>query len=331
MWIPSNQELGRHPKTRRAAKQLEVSQPAIIGHLHYLWWWALDFAQVGDLSEFDSAEIAEAAMWDGDPAMFIQALLDVGFLDRDSNVSETLRLHDWADYGGKMVEEKHRNAQRQQEYRDRKAAQKEAKKPRNNNVTVTSQLRNELDKKREEKSTEDNNISGGVRKLRAQEAPPPQSSKSPNGVIPEFAPYPATIAALREVCALPEHLPKRDFEELKRLLPQLAECGTNDEAVATAVRVRFGNESWPHKSPPRLSQILPEWKRQEVTAARIKASGGNNGTHETADERRERKREFERNLENERLSRIAEIGSQLNGTGGDHPSNAPRMLSHGKP
>ncbi|GIM48438.1 hypothetical protein DNHGIG_39870 [Collibacillus ludicampi] len=50
-WLKSHQEIARHPKTKRLAKALDISLPTAIGHLHLLWWWAMDFAKNGDLSK----------------------------------------------------------------------------------------------------------------------------------------------------------------------------------------------------------------------------------------------------------------------------------------
>jgi len=43
-WIESNQELARHPKAKKAARMLGISVPAVVGHLHFLWWWCLEYA-----------------------------------------------------------------------------------------------------------------------------------------------------------------------------------------------------------------------------------------------------------------------------------------------
>ncbi len=47
-WIESHQALGQHPKTIRLAAILGRAQmPTVVGHLHYLWWWAFDYARDG--------------------------------------------------------------------------------------------------------------------------------------------------------------------------------------------------------------------------------------------------------------------------------------------
>lgn len=97
-WIESHQELWRHPKTKKLARLLGVSVPTVVGHLHGIWYWALDFAQDGDLHQYDPEEIADAALWEGDPGQFIEALVAAGYLDQ---TDDGLSLHDWYDYAGR--------------------------------------------------------------------------------------------------------------------------------------------------------------------------------------------------------------------------------------
>jgi hypothetical protein len=93
-WVESHQELGRHPKTRKLARSLGISVPCAVGHLHFMWWWAMDFAQDGDLSRYDVEEIAEGGMWEGDASAFVAALVSAGFVEREG---ERQWLHDWGE------------------------------------------------------------------------------------------------------------------------------------------------------------------------------------------------------------------------------------------
>ena len=122
-WIESNQELGRHPKTRKLARLLDISVVTAVGHLHYLWWWALDFAQEGVLSKYDEYDIAEACMWEGDEKLFVDALIHAGFIDEKESI---LSIHDWYDYAGKLMERRQSDAERKREARNKQ------KKPSNN-------------------------------------------------------------------------------------------------------------------------------------------------------------------------------------------------------
>jgi hypothetical protein len=104
MYIPSHAALGNHPKLRRLARTLAVSRPAAVGHLHYLWWWSQEYAPDGDLSyqRYTAEDIADAAMWEGDAYTFVDALKTSGFVDDEDG---RLLLHDWAEYGGKIVQD----------------------------------------------------------------------------------------------------------------------------------------------------------------------------------------------------------------------------------
>ena len=75
-WIESHQDLDDHPKTRKAAQLLGLSIPAMVGHLHILWHWALKYAQDGDLTDYSESDIALGARWDGDGGRFVRALVD---------------------------------------------------------------------------------------------------------------------------------------------------------------------------------------------------------------------------------------------------------------
>lgn len=147
-WIPSHQTLRDHPKTRKAARTLDISIPTMIGHLQLLWWWALDYAENGDLSGYDNSEIADAAMWEGDPNEFVEALGTCGrpgapgFLAVCTDPEQctvTVQIHDWDDYAGVLISEREKNAARQKAYRNRhkpaSVPAKAAKPLRNGNVT----------------------------------------------------------------------------------------------------------------------------------------------------------------------------------------------------
>ncbi len=91
-WIESHQSLGRHPKLFRLASKLRINKAQAIGHLQYLWWWALDFAPTGNLSAFTSAEISAGAEWPGEPGPFHEALCDCVWIDPDGMIHDWLRI-----------------------------------------------------------------------------------------------------------------------------------------------------------------------------------------------------------------------------------------------
>jgi hypothetical protein len=110
-WIPSYQSVASHRKTLRLCALLGIRPPQAVGHLHILWHWALDNAGPdGDLGDCMDAEIAMAAMWDGDPSLFIEALIRARFLDLDEGGRR--RLHNWTLYGGKVADRRRRESDR---------------------------------------------------------------------------------------------------------------------------------------------------------------------------------------------------------------------------
>lgn len=99
-WIESHQSLRDHPKTKRLCGILRLDGSAVVGNLHYLWWWAIDYRMDGVLTGLNDTEIAEAAGYRGDSKSFVDALVKAGFLDRRDGV---LTIHDWRDYCGNLV------------------------------------------------------------------------------------------------------------------------------------------------------------------------------------------------------------------------------------
>jgi len=114
-WIESNQELGRHPKMKKLARLLSISWPEAVGYLHYLWWWALDFAQDGDLTKYEAGDIADAVLWQGEPTELVNALGEAGFLDKTED--GCLVIHDWFDYAGRLIEKREANRERMRKAR----------------------------------------------------------------------------------------------------------------------------------------------------------------------------------------------------------------------
>lgn len=126
-WIQSHQSLANHKKLLRLARELEITRVEAIGHLHLLWWWALDSASDGSLSDVTAEEIADIVQWRKDAKKFLNTLILCGFIDED------LSLHEWDTYGATYNKVKEASARRQ---RLRRKKLREASVTRD--VTVTS-------------------------------------------------------------------------------------------------------------------------------------------------------------------------------------------------
>lgn len=96
-WIESHQELSTHPKLFRLSALSGYDQDICIAKLHRLWWFALSYAEDGDLSRFSNAEIGYGVgISDKTRAeQFVSSLKEARWIDAD-----TCFVHDWLDYAG---------------------------------------------------------------------------------------------------------------------------------------------------------------------------------------------------------------------------------------
>lgn len=121
-WIKSEQALASHPKVHLLAKDLGISVPQAVGHLHLLWWWALDYADDGNLTRYRDF-IPSASQWVGDEDLFIISLIKHNWIDE---VEGKLVIHDWLDYTGALIETREKDAERKRKYRQSKNAKTSA-------------------------------------------------------------------------------------------------------------------------------------------------------------------------------------------------------------
>ncbi len=155
-YVEAHAGLRDHLKTKKVARLLGIPKVQVIGHMLCLWWWCQEYAQDGDLSNFDAADIADAAEYEGDPQMFVDALLNcgakggAGFLRYDSD--NALIINDWYQYGGKLFVQRAQSAERMRKKRERDSNKTDgyADVTRNEPVTVTHVT--PIDKIREDKN-----------------------------------------------------------------------------------------------------------------------------------------------------------------------------------
>jgi len=111
-WIESHQALGHHPKTLALASALNCTLPTAVGHLQYLWWWALDYAQDGVVKPPSKTLVVRACLWRGKPEKFWSALLEAGFIEPVGDLEGSVRIHDWTEYAGRLIEKRKKDADR---------------------------------------------------------------------------------------------------------------------------------------------------------------------------------------------------------------------------
>src|SRR5512139_454310 len=106
MWIESHQSIRNHPKIKKAARLAGINEFEMIGRVHCLWWWALDYAPDGDVSKYNTDDIESAVDWNGTPGAFYNALLQCGFNGHCGFLEEingSILIHDWHEYGGRLL------------------------------------------------------------------------------------------------------------------------------------------------------------------------------------------------------------------------------------
>jgi len=122
-WIKSEQALATHPKLLLLSKDIGVSVPQTVGHLHLLWWWALDYCQDGVLTKYREF-IPLAAQWEGEKELFIESLIKHGWLDlinlSEGSDEEDLVIHDWMDYTGNLIIVREKDRERKRKARTSK-------------------------------------------------------------------------------------------------------------------------------------------------------------------------------------------------------------------
>lgn len=114
-WIPVHQELLHHPKTKKMSRLLKISTPATIGHLVYLWHWAVNYAPDGNLNKYDAYDISEGSEWEGDPVEFLNSLISSRFI---VEINNQLHINDWNEYAGKFIKKAEKEADRKRKKRE---------------------------------------------------------------------------------------------------------------------------------------------------------------------------------------------------------------------
>ena len=109
-WIELHQELREHKKMFACAELLNLSKIQMVGTLVCLWLWALDNAQDGSLAGISEKTIARVCEYpEKKAAKLVSALNETGWLDK---TGDTLVIHDWYDYAGKLMERRIKDKER---------------------------------------------------------------------------------------------------------------------------------------------------------------------------------------------------------------------------
>ncbi len=106
-WIESHQQLLNHPKVMDLSAAMGWDVDVVIGKLHRLWWWCIDYAEDGDLRKHREGRIAAAMNVPvSDAKKLVKELVEAGWIDSEPY----LRIHDWWDYAGKYLQGRYKRS-----------------------------------------------------------------------------------------------------------------------------------------------------------------------------------------------------------------------------
>ena len=142
-WIQVEQNIINHKKTLRAIRLLNISKITLIGHLNFLWIWAIDNIPDGIFPKEDIIVIEDACLWEGEEGAFISALVKAGFIDE---CSTGFSIHNWDEYGGKYAEQRERRSEANKRYYENQKNLKKLNKTDLNNIKNTEKNLNATNK-----------------------------------------------------------------------------------------------------------------------------------------------------------------------------------------
>ena len=155
-WLQIDQTIRDHHKILDAADLLETTDAHVTGCLVLLWLWAIDNAPDGSFAGISDATITRAAKWSGEKDAFIDALTDVGLLDR---TPEGLAIHDWQDRAGNLIDRRRADAERKRRERAEKKAREASEhaedRPAGHLSDVRTQSRENQSRQKQENSRDE--------------------------------------------------------------------------------------------------------------------------------------------------------------------------------
>jgi hypothetical protein len=103
LWIELHSQVRHHPKLFKLAERLGRPANEALGILVFLWLWAAQYAEDGNLSGFSDADLGRAVFLPAEQMHdIVEACVETRWLDRDLE-KNTLLIHDWKDWGASFL------------------------------------------------------------------------------------------------------------------------------------------------------------------------------------------------------------------------------------
>jgi hypothetical protein len=116
-WIESHRGLKDHPKTVMLTAAWNDRKPCVLGHLHELWWWTLEYAPDGIIRPSFVPQVIAACEWHGKGDRFWSGLVESGFLEVQTDGSYA--VHDWDEYAVRRIQRYEKENERKQAWREK--------------------------------------------------------------------------------------------------------------------------------------------------------------------------------------------------------------------
>ncbi|QLG39374.1 hypothetical protein HW560_15605 [Paenibacillus sp. E222] len=126
LWIKSYVATDRDPKTGKFCRRTGMDRPTAVGSLHMFWWWAVDWAPDGNISEIEAEDIADAMHFKGDPSDLVSALFYAGYIEE---TEEGRGIVNWMEIGGKLIQNREKDAARKADKREEEKKAKASSPP----------------------------------------------------------------------------------------------------------------------------------------------------------------------------------------------------------
>jgi hypothetical protein len=121
-WIESHRGLREHPKTVTLAAVWRDRRTCVLGHLHDLWWWTLEYAPAGVIRPEFFPQVVSYCEWHGKADLFWSGLVQAGFLEAAVG-TEGYAVHDWDEYAARRLARLEKDAARKRDVRAKRTGQ----------------------------------------------------------------------------------------------------------------------------------------------------------------------------------------------------------------
>ena len=126
-WIELHQSLVEHKKMDDLLRESGLSRDTALGRLCILWLWTLSNREDGLLTGVDARRLGQILDLQPRRAQsFLDAMVRSGFLDQSA---EGLRVHDWEDYTGRLLEIRRKDRERKRRSRAEASSQEDEADP----------------------------------------------------------------------------------------------------------------------------------------------------------------------------------------------------------